>query len=180
MNAFLVVGAESSGTRLATKVLIDNGVYGHDGHQQALDAPNAILYAPLPFVQRRSLPHGGTWPSLTHLYNLIDLRLTAEGAGRPVVIGTVREWGAMAQSQLANGHVSDITEAYRHITEAYRRIMGFLAASKLPFIVLGYEAMVLHPRETQGELLRWAGSPYRNTVYVYDGDKKYYERRQEA
>ena len=176
MKSFRVIGPESSGTRLATKIFIQNGVYGDDGHVQRLDSPGAIRgVEALPFVIRRSLPHGGRWPDLGGLYRLMVDRLASDNAGKPGVVITVREPLALARSQVRNRHVKDITAAQHNILRAYLAIMRFVLSAHPGFYILPYEALVLHAREAQSALLRWAGVPSQNPVYTYDGDVKYYE-----
>lgn len=177
MNGFLVIGPESSGTRLVTRLLISAGVYGDDGHVQRLDRDGAIERAPtLPFVVRRSLPHGGGWPDLFSLYDRISGRLAAENAGEPGVVITLRDFDVLALSQVRNHHVRDVETARRHINRAILEIGAFIVAVRPKSWFISYESLVLHPKQVQESLYRWAGVPSGSApAYIYDGDKKYYE-----
>ena len=68
-RAFLVLGAESSGTRLVTRLLIAAGCHGDGGHQQPFDkwqAASSPFDGKDPIVWRRSYPwtEYHLWPNL--------------------------------------------------------------------------------------------------------------------
>jgi len=66
-DAFLVVGGESTGTRLVTEVLIALGCHGDSGHKQRLDTDiDKGEDIPMPFVWRRSMPHQKKFVSIQH------------------------------------------------------------------------------------------------------------------
>lgn len=64
-TAYLVIGVESSGTRMLTKALIASGCYGDGGHQQRLDNAQNLNNLPDKIVLRRSIPHAGGVPDVS-------------------------------------------------------------------------------------------------------------------
>ena len=167
-EAVLVLGPESSGTRLITRILIAAGCHGQDGHQQEWDrALPGDGRSPL--VWRRSFPHGGRWPDVATMVH----RLRQRGYAVKAVI-LAREPQALERSQLRAGHVGDVEEARRRIQEAYRRILTGLAEAGVAYILVPYEALVLHPAPVQAYLARRLGLPVAPYVTVYDGNEKWY------
>ena len=167
-QSFLVLGPESSGTRLATRILIANGCIGDDGHVQRYDPWH--LPGRWPVVIRRSLPHGGQWPDVVRM-----IRALTEHGEVGIVI-TVRERTATIASQLANGHVRTVADAVRH----YKRAMAMMGEVMQQFpasvYILPYEALVLHPQETERALACWAGLGLAHMIATYDGDIKHYKK----
>lgn len=165
-RAFLVLGPESSGTRLLTRVLISAGCLGNDGHEQVFDlglpAPNGT-----PIVWRRSVPHRHTPLDLPALLRSL--------AGYDVsAVITTRDWRAMAQSQVAAPHASSLEQARAQISEAYLSIFSQLKDTRLPFTVASYESLVLHPERAQRALLDELGLPApSNLVAVSDENEKW-------
>ncbi len=173
-KVILVLGPESSGTRLATRILIEAGCLGDDGHVQRWDTRPIPDWADekRPIVWRRSLPHGGRWPDL---YQLVA---RAGPTGRDLlVVVTVREWWACARSQVRAGHVPGMGQALSHISLAYLRIFSLLAGSSIPYYVLPYEALVLHPGPTIAGLIEWLGLARVPEIEIRDENAKHYGTR---
>lgn len=171
MKAVLVTGPEASGTKLMAQILLAHGFYGNGGHSQRLDAAGAIARAPIPFMLRRSMPHGGHWPPLLEILAEMDAR-AGEATG---VIVTVREYRALIGAQLRAHHVSTEAEAEAHIRRAWQEIAA-VVASERPVLVLPYEALVLHPKAVQSAVSRWATNITVLDTYIAirDEDSKYY------
>jgi hypothetical protein len=169
-NAVLVVGPESSGTRLLTRVLIEGcGLRGDYDHEQRWD--HALpRYDGSSIVWRRSYPHFGHWPSLVALWD----RLTSAGYADVRALITVRARYATVSSQLAAPHVRSAREADSNIQSAYRSILDELTSSAtLPFMVVPYESLVLHPLETQRDVANFAGVDLLKEVAVSDENEKW-------
>jgi hypothetical protein len=93
---FLVVGPESSGTRITSRLLIDSGCWGSYDHYQLLDS--AVISENVDEIKqltegfshvvfRQSIPHGPIWPDLVKLQSLF------QAAGFSVFfIFTIRDW----------------------------------------------------------------------------------------
>jgi hypothetical protein len=141
-RAFLVLGAESSGTRLLTRILMACGCKGDHGHRQRFD--NRPISGD-PIVWRRSVPHERQWLDLSGLVaRLRDYEIT------PVVI--VRDFAAVTASQVACGHVSSLEQARAHVGRAYSEIFTQLARHDLVPVVTTFETYILHPLEAQREI----------------------------
>jgi len=150
-RAYLVVGPERSGTRMLTGLLVMLGCLGNDGHAQPFDEeiPPA---SGQPIVWRRSYPHGGKegdahgiirhWPPLLTLSD----KVIAAGYD-PVVLIMVRDWYAVARSQMANELAPDYPSAIDQIRHAYLRLFHSLIVVStergyhLPYCMVSYESV---------------------------------------
>lgn len=157
---YFVLGPESTGTRLAARILIAGGAAGDDGHEQRFDQA--------PFegdrvVLRRSLPHRHEWVRPEALVE----RALAEGY-LPFFVGTTRERKATIASQLRIGHVRTAEQAEANIILAE----GLVGATAQ--YVLRYEDLVRDPVGEQQNLWRWAGLDWQSVpIDIYDGNHKY-------
>lgn len=142
MNAYLVMGAESSGTRLMTRILITAGCFGDDGHEQRLDKSLSIANGQM-LVWRRSFPHSGIWPDISRMVK----RLEDAGYSTQAVV-MCRAWWAMMPSQVRNGHVNNEAIALERIQQAYPNIYGQLEGLQLHYVVVPYEALAQYPMTT--------------------------------
>lgn len=168
-RAFFVVGPESSGTRIMTRLLLDCGLAGSAGHRQPWD--NLRFPEPRQDIAfRRSIPHGGTIPDLEGIVRAM------EAAGYTVtVLVMVRELYAMARSQVANGHVTDLVEALANIATAYRLIARLAATAAVPIFYVPLEGLVAHPQAPE-YFLRLLGLVPRRRTRLVDPNGKYYGR----
>lgn len=174
-RAYLVLGPESSGTRLMTKLLISAGCWGDDGHEQRLDGMNRealVRLGPPLIVWRRSVPHAGEWPNVAGLVS--GLRDCGYSVTALVMS---RDWHATACSQLAAPHAETVAEALANIQRAYRDI--FAGLDGVPYEVVNYEALVLHGRPVLRYLMRRLGLDEPCGVTVYDGNAKWYPEEAE-
>lgn len=166
-RVFLVLGPESSGTRLVTSVLVSAGCYGTAEHVQPFD--NGIPPDLSPVVWRRSYPHGHDhkWPNLS--------RLVEDCGDRSVtVLITVRDMLCMVRSQLSRGHVQTERQAIDNIRLAYE--MLWIAVIGRDWYAVSYESLVLNPAQAQTDLLNGFLLPLpEKFVEVYDGNKKHYD-----
>jgi hypothetical protein len=163
VRAFLVVGPESSGTKLTASLLRAAGcrsvavIGGDDGREGPLEGAPAVL--------RRSFPHGRRWPVFTELVAAIG------GADTQVVV-TTREWFAMASSQVDRSLAPDRESALRNIRRAYAEIMGGIDTCLLPFVFCTYEALVERP-PYQLRLLDLLGLEPAD-IATFDANSKWY------
>lgn len=187
----MVLGAEGSGTRLVTRILLTvDGARGTDDHFQAIDTvfskssdarsveflSEHWLDSPLA-VMRRSLPHSNRWPPLSRFGDIV----TAAGFDLWVVM-VVRDNWACVQAMRRAGHVSREGRGYRNYQRAYRTIFTWLNEAGLgpKMIIMPYEALVLGQHAcAQQTLGRPLGLelPKDKFPNVFDGNEKYYERR---
>lgn len=167
-RAFLVLGPESSGTRLMTKLLIAAGCYGDDGHEQRLDC--AIPADEPLVVWRRSVPHRKEWIRVRE----VVARLSDAGYSVTAIVMS-RDWHALGLSQVQAPHVADVETATANAQRAYCLIFGSLSATNTPFEVVNYEAIVSRPQATVAALMRRLGLAEPEGTYLYDGNAKYYD-----
>jgi len=162
MRAFLVLGAEGTGTRLMTRLLIAAGCSGDGQHEQRWDTETPT--DPL-VVWRRSFPHNGVWPDLSDMYASLH-----DYAVRTIVM--VRDWYTCSRAQVAT-HPYVPTEEVSLIN-LQRAYLEIFRAIELPFIVVSYESIVAHP-EAITEILRILGLPTPQAPEnIVDGNAKYF------
>lgn len=173
-RAFLVLGPESSGTRLLTEVLLGAGCQGSADHDQAFDrrlddARNLIVW-------RRSMPHGSgsqrRWPDLD---NELLTPLVRRGF-QVAVFATIRSHYCMVRSQLAVPHVSSLREAEGNIPEAMLRIASFASRNALPLRYVTYEEIIHCNEAFVRGLAEWDLRPMR-LPFLIDGNPKYLSSR---
>jgi len=172
LTAFLVLGPESSGTRLVTRLLVAAGCAGTDAHHQWWDreAPTAER-----IVWRRSVPHGGRWPDVERM--VWDLR-EAGYAVRAVV--TTRDWFPAAMSQ--NGqHVRSLEQAYANLKRALPIILAHLQEAGVDYELVSYEGLVARPRQMVAWLTGRLGLPMPGQIEeIVDGNEKWWGKQQPA
>lgn len=137
--AYIVVGAESTGTRLVTRLLIAAGCYGDPGEHQRLDTE--IPNDGRPLVWRRSIPHGEHWPDITDLAWSLHVR-----GYRVHIVITMRDWTAASSSQ-AEGrkHAYTLAHAWHKLQRAYREIFEAVKLLGVDYVICVYESLVLRP-----------------------------------
>lgn len=166
-RAILVLGPESSGTRMMTKVLIAAGC---DGDGDAVQRWDDIIPTGELIVWRRSVPHAGRWPDIAQMVKALR---AAEYDVSAIV--TSRAWWPMAQSQVRRRHVWKLADAYEHLRLAYPHIFMALAEAQVPFVVSSYEDIVARPIKAFAALLNQIGLTVPDNLYVYDGNQKWYD-----
>lgn len=164
-RAFLVVGAESSGTRYMAKVLVTCGCEGSDQHEQPFD--HSLDGAGKLIVWRRSLPHAGDWPNLQHMIQTLRQRDYDVAA-----VVTVRDTEAIVASQLRAPHTSSREQSLQNIQSAYTKIFSALAETKLPYELAIYEAMASDAAVLPAMLRRLGLNAAELPPFV-DGNAKY-------
>lgn len=167
MKAYIVCGAESSGTRAHARLLAVAGA------RQALSSgkPGEIPNDPeseRPAVVHRSYPHGGEWPDLGALAD----RLRSDGATEVIVVVVVRDPVACERSQVDHKHVGDVETARENIRGAHLRI--FAQLGDLPFVVSTYEAFCARQAYRE-ELVRRLGLEGPASLDVFDANEQRYE-----
>lgn len=165
--AVLVLGAEATGTRLMTGILIAAGCVGSAQGVQPLDY---AIPTPgqQPIVWRRSVPHAHQWPDVVRL---IDT-LRSLGYAQVAAVVTTRDWQATVQSQVQAGHVADQAQAWRNLQKAYPLIMSGLDTAHAPHVMVNYESLVQRP----GRVIAWIMGRFGffiPTVEIYDGNEKW-------
>ena len=172
-RAFLVLGPESSGTRLMTRLLMAAGCEGDDGHDQRWDEQFPDPAERPLIVWRRSVPHRGEW----HDADWMIPELLDDGYAVSIVIMS-RDWHAMAISQQQIHTNGDIALALSNIRLAYRCIFNDLVIGHMhdvPYELVNYEAIVMRPAGTLTYLFGRLGLTVPAMVPdIYDGNARYY------
>jgi hypothetical protein len=156
VNGYLVLGPESSGTNLTSAVLRAGGCRLLDE-----DPPDGR-----PPLLRVSLPYALEWPALSELVSRLKVH-------EPRAVVTTRDVFAMAGSQVAAGHVTDLAMAFHNIRRAYVYAFQGLGALQIPFVVSSYESLATRAAYPERLLSALGLRPAR--VAVYDGNQKWYE-----
>lgn len=148
----LVVGAESSGTRLLARILTMGGCQGTDAHMQPFDTMRRLPQAMgKPLMWRRSLPHAHEWPDLRDLIDHIK-----DAGYRPALLHTLRDMLPSYLSQVAHNHVNEYDRAHHHIIRANRSILEFAEDNYVDYHHVTYAGLCSHPRDT----IRWLWNLY--------------------
>jgi hypothetical protein len=169
-RAFLVLGAESSGTRLLTRVLIAGGCHGNDSHRQPFDRWKFGNKTPI--VWRRSFP----WTKY-HLWPNIELDLLkplrTNGYEDIMALISTRDWLSTARSQAdpINNHAASEAAALENIALAYREIFMQVAAAQLPHLIVAHEAISMFGEAAVRPLLKRLGLDEQATLPDFDHDR---------
>jgi hypothetical protein len=162
-GGYLIVGPESSGTKLTAELLRRAGcrsvaiVGGDDGPELPLDGHPPLL--------RRSFPHGHDWLTVRQLVELL-------GTDDVQVVITTRDWFTMVDSQVARRLAADRETAFGNIRRAYHDIFNGVSELRLPYLVSSYEALTAQPRYAE-RLLHALGLPPAS-VECYEANAKWY------
>lgn len=171
-TAFLVLGHESSGTKLMMSFLKAAGCHGDVEDSQAFDGAltgnlRAFGQAGNSIMWRRSLPHFGrpdlkhlapeaespqlrVWPDLDQLLTILDNQWYSTR-----VLVTIRTHYCAVRSQLERGHVRTTDEAEANIVQAMERIIDFTHRNHLPTRYFTFESMIFHPEAIVAALREW-------------------------
>ena len=173
-RAFLVVGPEGSGTRLATRILINGGCIGSAEHFQPFDKGSIEGEN---VVWRRSFPHLGQWPRVEELLS----RLWDYGYKSDVsAVLTIRDPFVLERSQVANKHASTLLKATENVRMGFLQVWNevILTGVAVQFVPLVYESLLLNPRKVQRALLERLGlDTSRPPLVIHHGNQKYWEAK---
>ncbi len=169
-KAYLIVGPESSGTRVMTQIFVEGGCFGDFSHKQRLDNPghfgNDVI------VWRRSFPYSGQWPSLEAI-----VRNLAIYNYEVYVVVMTRDMYATAQSQMHTWG-RNYEEAINSIRTSYALIFSDLIKVNVPFIVVSYESMVQRGLDGLKNLFHLIDFEPPDHFEFYDGNKKWLDYEQ--
>lgn len=176
---FIVAGPESSGNRLAARLLVKAGCWGDGSTTQRLDVPvrdgNAEMICGLVgeaenLVLVRSFPHSKKWVNLKDVADFFRA-----GGFEPFLVVTRRNWPCTALSQVNAGHVKTAGEALANIRNAERRLALEIKKVRCEHAIVDYDFLVSHPKAATAWLLRWCGFELTERshaeVRVYNNDK---------
>ena len=167
-RAFFVVGPESSGTRITSKILLENGCFGSDKHIQQTDGlRDPDILNPYDFVAiRRSIPHNKYYPDIEQIYDYLH----SAGFENVHTIVTTRNWNYIARSQVKEGYAGAESEAILSIQLAYKQIFDSIS---MPYTISHYTDLVNDPLGHQNWLCQRIGLEFTKAIEIVDGDLKY-------
>lgn len=176
-KAFLVYGPESSGTRLMRRILIAAGCEGAGDLEQDFDTfglPPSSLH-PL-IVWGHSIPGhvARDWPPFD-----LHFKLCQTGGYDIVAIVMVRDWFAMAQSQIdhTHAHAESLLQAIETTGRAYKYLFSALDKHNVPYLMISYDNLVKRPKWVIGHLFGCLGLELQSEIEkIKDGNSKYTKR----
>lgn len=138
-KAFLILGAESSGTRFLTEIFVNSGVAGSAEHQQLFDVQDPTEDV---IVWRRSVPHGLD-PELPDIVGMIRKLRKLKYEVKALVIH--REISATLASQFKNFEAITSEEmAFDRYQKAYLHIYEAIKKTNITYLVVTYESLYLN------------------------------------
>lgn len=165
-RAFLVLGAESTGTRFVAHILRAAGCRGHanpDGRYQQWDTNAPTTQSPI--VWHRSFPHGDLFLPIRQIMTQIPHYDTQ-------AIVCTRDWFAMSASQANFRPLEDVATNTQH---AYSMIFSGLDEFLIPHLIVTYESLIYNYEPFTRRLLAYLNLPVPAILPpVHNGNKKYY------
>lgn len=164
-NAYLVIGGESTGTRMVTELMIRAGCFGDSGHVQRVDGMikegrwdelNNIMVRQ-PIVLRRSVPHDAKWFNIRReMVDPFTEKLSFNERNLYFLV-TTRDWFCASRSAAIAGHSSTPYTAIEKLREAYGRIgQFFLTFNGCEYYMVSYEGIIHYPHYAVPILYRQA------------------------
>jgi hypothetical protein len=174
-RAFIVCGAEASGTKLTTKILLASGCEGDATNEQWVERAlkNKYTFECDPVVLRQSFPCGLEAPDLKrYIWHFHCIGYA------PQVIVTVRDWWANQQAQLyKQTHALNPEHSLNKMQEAYLSIFYELHHFRIPFLIVTYESIIARPELTVRNIISWCNLPQpemSKLPEIYDANEKWY------
>lgn len=166
-KAYLVLGAESTGTRWMRDILISAGClcnYDYATHWQEWDETPPTTQTPV--VWHRSYPHGLQYPSIRDMTkHLATYHIQA--------VVMVRDWYCVYRSQ---SRFQSEPVIWQNLRRAYPEILTELNLLGIPYFIETYGSLVMNYELHTRWLLKQLGLPDdRPLPPVHDGNAKYYQ-----
>ena len=163
-EAILIVGPESSGTKMLTEAFVRLGYFGDYGHSQRLDDMR-FSGRPDRIVLRRSMPHGAEWPNVADIVRRLQ---DASYHVRPALIWRDKDCCCLSQAR-NQGHAHEASS--RNIPEAIERLFAEFATVRL-WPVCAYLGAFVKCPQVRTEFFRLFGEPAPDMAF-FDPDQKY-------
>ena len=179
-RAYIVTGAEATGTKMVTSALLSAGCEGDLGNEQWL--LKALLFKYQfeceTVALRISMPHGLEWYDLGRfLWHFHSLGYECR------VLVTVRDsWAVTASHMKDQTHAFNREHSENKKQRAYLEIFQALQFSRVPYILVPYESIVARPQQAIGRLMAWCGLSIapENMPNIHDANEKWYENPETA
>lgn len=170
-HAILIYGPESCGTRVLTQLFMAAGCQGDCVHRQPWEHMQPTTQTPI--VWRRNFPFDA-WHGTPHIPEQVALLKQGGYTVHAVVI--IRDWSAAIPSAIKQGHVSNETQAHQNLRNAMLGIFDGIWRSFVPFEVITYESLVMHPQATFDSLCDRIPCELKkvNASYIRDKNKQHY------
>lgn len=187
-KVFIVVGPESSGTRVITRLFCMSGCVGDYGHEQRLDrfvynegVEKGIEICGVlgrdceTIVLRRSIPYDSD-----RRPDILGIGAKFRSAGfEPYYIVTIRDWTCNAASKINMGHGTNLDMAKDSLVEEWSDIGAMFAGFNGKFCIVMTSSLFTNPERVISGLEDWTGLVFTKEAYkvVFDADSKYYEKK---
>lgn len=184
-RVFIIVGPESSGTRVVTRLFCMAGCVGDYEHEQRLDKfvyendvgiDETLGEGHETIVLRRSIPH---YPDKRP--DILGIGAMFQEAGyEPYYVVTMRDWTCNALSKVVAGHCPAWPEAKECLTKEWADIGSIFAGFDGNFCVVLTSHLFVDPERTLSGLEGWLGLSFPKNAFkiVFDADGKYYSKDQ--
>jgi hypothetical protein len=137
-NCFMIIGPESSGTRMLTRIFIDSGCIGSDDHDQFFDSAPPL--EEMNVVWRRSIPHGGIKePNIEEMYN----HLISNNYNITIIVIS-RDIFCTIFSQIQNNHVENKHQSIENIQNSFLFLFNLIKKLNAKYFMINYESLILH------------------------------------
>lgn len=184
-KVYIVVGPESSGTRVVTRLLCMAGCAGDHEHEQRLDqfiyednniAIESIIGQCDLVVFRRSIPH---YPLKRPDILAIGEKFKKAGY-EPYYILTMRSFVCNVLSKVAVLHSKDEDESREMLIDEWKYILGMINEFGNKFYIIATSYLFINPKRTIRDLGNWFYLSFPPDIekIIYDADAKYYEEKE--
>ena len=173
-KAYLVIGGESTGTRLMTRILMKAGCFGDAVHKQRLDT-DLTEYVPsaCPVVWRRSMPHSGLMPDVANEFISPVVHCDLKESEICVLVMT-RNWMCAAMSAVRAGHAHNIGQALANLEQAYLNIFHALDTfPDMPYHMVSYDFLIKGKVVYMNYLMGQLDLKLKGVVTIHDENDKY-------
>lgn len=163
-KAIIITGPEGCGNRLLAAAFEAAGCHGEGSTAAKFNTELPTNETPVALI--RSFPHGNEWPDLVDIYN----KLTEREYSITFVIPT-RDFSCYAASWAKDRPEleSEWQSNYQH---AYIDIMKAMEATKAPFLLAQYEAIMMRQSAYLSRLVTQCGIPYNFFQLKIDGTER--------
>ncbi len=165
-RAALVLGSESSGSRLWMEHLLACGAQGDAGHHQPFD--NSFDGAGDLIAWRQSFPCGEHMPNTGKMVE----RLRAAGFTDIVIFWTQRDRQCTIKS-IIDRHSKTEKQATREVEDGMHRIGCFVRDNDLPCRIVRYERLIADPAYRLNLLSAFGLAPVGSLPEIYDGNARW-------
>lgn len=163
-KAIIITGPEGCGNRLIAAAFQAAGCYGEGATDAKFNIQLPTTESPVVII--RSFPHGNEWPDLVDIHD----KLTEREYSVVFVIPT-RDFSCYAASW-AKDRPSEADKWQSNYQRAYIDIMKAMEATKAPFLLAQYEAIMMRQSAYLSRLVTQCGVPHNFFQIKIDGTER--------